>query len=87
MGYLDQVRGIDIYLCEREKCIQREWVALWLHMLEVPGSSRYNCNQPSLLRVLCNSVNAKFAEAGQHLCMFVCVCVCMLNAFVCGTVA
>jgi hypothetical protein len=70
LRYLDHVRGIEIFLSEREKYMQREWVALWLHIVEVPGSNRGNCNQPSLLRVLRNSVNAKFAEVGQHLFMY-----------------
>ena len=75
--------------------MQRDWVAPWLRILEVPGSNRDDCHQPSPLKVLHNRVNAKFAEVGQHLCVCVCACVrvraraymCMLNAFVCGTVA
>jgi hypothetical protein len=61
LRHLDYVRGIETYLCVLEKYVQREWVAIWLRIVEVPLSGRDNCNQPSLLKVLRNSVNAKFA--------------------------
>jgi len=72
MGYLDHVQGID--LCEREKYMQREWVALWLHILEVPDSSRDNCNQPSVPRVLRNRLTQNSPKSGNTCVMYVYVC-------------